>query len=155
VPPSRKATRVPAKRQVKASKTDNEIVADAGNEIRAAHVFGCADCLLGWLATNINERLKVFSGSTQDTDEQGRKNQTSKTAKITYYIMVADAVFSVDEDETVHAEHTQHPKHCSNLSKMCSQVMLSIYSMMAHCMLPCDFFRLRKRYSCSPEPFLL
>jgi hypothetical protein len=112
--PVAKAARASAKRQVKAPKRDDEIVADAGNETGAARVFwdkrGRIDRLLGWLATHVNERLKVFSDSTQDANEQGRRKQTSKTAKMTYYAMMADAVFSVDEDETVRADYKQHPE---------------------------------------------
>jgi hypothetical protein len=113
--PVAKAARASAKRQVKApQRDDDEIVADAGNETGAARVFWdkCRriDRLLGWLATHVNERLKVFSDSAQDANEQGRRKQTSKTAKMTYYTMMADAVFSVDEDETVRADYKQHPE---------------------------------------------
>ncbi|KAJ7487735.1 hypothetical protein B0H11DRAFT_1913324 [Mycena galericulata] len=96
--------RDPSKRKVKAPKKADEDSgkADKGDS-GAARVFWEKDAtrterLLDWLTTHVDERIKLFSDSTQDANEAGRRKKTGKTTKMTYYSMMADAVFSVDAD---------------------------------------------------------
>ncbi|KAJ7887972.1 hypothetical protein B0H13DRAFT_2342151 [Mycena leptocephala] len=112
-PPREKAA---SKRKVKAPKKADEVEEkeNDGGDSGAARVFWDKDAtrterLLDWLTVNVDDRLKLFSDSTQDANEQGRKKQTGKTTKMAYYLKMADAVFSVDASDTVRADYVENP----------------------------------------------
>jgi hypothetical protein len=112
-PPREKAA---SKRKVKAPKETDEVEEkeNDGGDSGAARVFWDKDVtrterLLDWLTVNADDRLKLFSDSTQDANEQGRKKQTGKTTKMAYYLKMADAVFSVDASDTVRADYVENP----------------------------------------------
>ncbi|KAJ7157566.1 hypothetical protein C8R43DRAFT_826483, partial [Mycena crocata] len=68
-----------------------------------------AERLLDWLETNVDDRIKLFSDSTQDAAQEGRKKKKGKTPKIAYYKMIAEKVFSVDADESLRADYQKKP----------------------------------------------
>ncbi|KAJ7827203.1 hypothetical protein B0H13DRAFT_2373968 [Mycena leptocephala] len=112
-PPREKAA---SKRKVKAPKKADEVEEkeNDGGDSGAARAFWDKDAtrterLLDWLTVNVEDRLKLFSDSTQDANEQGRKKQTGKTTKMAYYLKMADAVFSVDASDTVRADYVENP----------------------------------------------
>jgi len=57
--------------------------------------------LIAWCKANDDAHIKLFSDSGKDAKEQGRKKKQSGTPKETYYLQLADAVFSNDEDPEV------------------------------------------------------
>ncbi|KAG1787611.1 uncharacterized protein HD556DRAFT_1210110, partial [Suillus plorans] len=57
--------------------------------------------LIAWCKSNDDECIKLFSDSVKDTKDQGRKKKQSGTPKETYYLQLANAIFSNDEDPEV------------------------------------------------------
>ncbi|KAJ7085306.1 hypothetical protein C8R44DRAFT_752903 [Mycena epipterygia] len=107
-------SRGPSKRKVKAPKKADEDL-DDDESSGAARVFWDkdptrTDRLLEWLTTNVDDRVKLFSDSTQDAVKEGRRKKTAKTSKMTYYQKIADAVFAVDASESVREDYKKKPE---------------------------------------------
>ncbi|KAG2047599.1 hypothetical protein BDR06DRAFT_1029586 [Suillus hirtellus] len=68
------------------------------------------ECLLAWCKENKDTRIKLFSDSTKDAKEQGRKKKQSGTSRDTFYSQVAQAIFSNDEDPEVQRLFKEDPK---------------------------------------------
>lgn len=54
---------------------------------------------LDWLETHVQDRQKLFSDSSQDAAEQGRKKLKANGSKSVFYVAIAKDVFAVDEDK--------------------------------------------------------
>ena len=60
--------------------------------------------LLDWLEENPADRQKLFSDSTKDAKEEGRRKRIAKGTKSEFHKLIATFVFSVDADEAVRAD---------------------------------------------------
>jgi hypothetical protein len=66
--------------------------------------------LIAWCKANEDACIKLFSDSGKDAKEQGRKKKQSGTSKDTYYLQLANAIFSKDEDPEVQLLFQKDPK---------------------------------------------
>ena len=57
--------------------------------------------LLDWLEENPVDRQKLFSDSTKDAKDEGRRKRVAKGTKSEYHKLIAIFVFSVDADKGV------------------------------------------------------
>ncbi|KAJ7642519.1 hypothetical protein B0H17DRAFT_836452, partial [Mycena rosella] len=55
--------------------------------------------VIDWLETNVVDRQKLFSDSSKEAAEEGRKKRVAKGSKSVYYTAMAKAVFSVDHND--------------------------------------------------------
>lgn len=62
--------------------------------------------LLDWLEENPVDRQKLFSDSTKDAKDEGRRKRIAKGTKLEFHKLIATYVFSVDNDEAVRADFT-------------------------------------------------
>ncbi|KAJ7926535.1 hypothetical protein B0H13DRAFT_1599460, partial [Mycena leptocephala] len=58
--------------------------------------------VVDWLETHVEDRQKLFSDSTKDAAEEGRKKRVAKGSKFVFYVSIAKAVFAVDDEEKLH-----------------------------------------------------
>jgi hypothetical protein len=65
--------------------------------------------LLDWLEENPNDRQKLFSDSSKDAKDEGRRKHVAKGTKSEFHKMIAAAVFSVDPDADVRADFRDNP----------------------------------------------
>jgi hypothetical protein len=65
--------------------------------------------LLDWLEEHPVERHKLFSDSTKDAKDEGRRKRVAKGSKSEFHKMIADAVFSVDKDSAVRDDYRANP----------------------------------------------
>jgi len=70
----------------------------------------CTSWLIAWYKANEDAHIKLFSDSGKDAKEQGRKKKQSGTSKDTYYLQLANAIFSKDEDPEVQLLFQKDPK---------------------------------------------
>ena len=70
--------------------------------------------LLDWLEENPADRQKLFSDSTKDAKDEGRRKRVAKGTKSEFHKLIATYVFSVDDDETVRADFAVNARtvHC-------------------------------------------
>ncbi|KAJ7200312.1 hypothetical protein GGX14DRAFT_660145, partial [Mycena pura] len=74
---------------------------------------------LDWLENNVDERVKLFSDSTQDATAQGRKKKTSKGTKNAHYLKMSDYVFSTDPDKAVRSDFKRDPGRYAKSAENC------------------------------------
>lgn len=60
--------------------------------------------LLDWLEEHPADRQKLFSDSTKDSKDEGRRKRVAKGTKSEFHKLIATYVFSVDEDAKVRAD---------------------------------------------------
>jgi len=60
--------------------------------------------LLDWLEENPEERQKLFSDSSKDAKEEGRRKRVAKSPKSEFHKLIAIFVFSVDSDSEIRAD---------------------------------------------------
>ncbi|KAH9007004.1 hypothetical protein EDB86DRAFT_2824147 [Lactarius hatsudake] len=60
--------------------------------------------LIDWLEDNPEDRQKLFSDSSHDAKKENRLRRVAKGAKSVFYAKMAEYVFSVDGDASVHVE---------------------------------------------------
>ena len=65
--------------------------------------------LLDWLEENPADRQKLFSDSTKDAKDEGRRKRVAKGTKSEFHKLIATYVFSVDVDEAVRADFAVNP----------------------------------------------
>jgi hypothetical protein len=65
--------------------------------------------LLDWLEENPEDRQKLFSDSSKDAKDEGRRKRVAKGTKSEFHKMIATSVFSVDNDPNVHADFHSNP----------------------------------------------
>lgn len=100
--------------------------------------------LLDWLEENPGERQKLFSDSSKDAKDEGRRKRVAKSTKSEFHKMIAGAVFSVDLDAGVRADYRDNP---TNYTKSVDNYIIRY----AFSKYPSDtalkfFCRLRKEY---------
>ncbi|KAG2049165.1 hypothetical protein BDR06DRAFT_847886, partial [Suillus hirtellus] len=66
--------------------------------------------LLAWCKENEDTHIKLFSDSTKDAKEQGWKKKQSGTLRDTFYLQVAQAIFSNNENMEVQQLFKEEPK---------------------------------------------
>lgn len=66
--------------------------------------------LIAWCNANEDARIKLFSDSSKEAKEQGRKKKQSGVSRDAYYLQLADAIFSIDEDPGVRQLFQNDPK---------------------------------------------
>ncbi|KAH9974182.1 hypothetical protein BGW80DRAFT_1128570, partial [Lactifluus volemus] len=65
--------------------------------------------LLNWLEENPEDRQKLFSDSSKDAKEEGRRRRVVKGTKSEFHKMMATAVFSVNDDANIRADFRSNP----------------------------------------------
>ena len=60
--------------------------------------------LLDWLDENPEDRQKLFSDSSKDAKDEGRRKRVAKGTKSEFHRMIATFVFSVDPDPDIRAD---------------------------------------------------
>jgi len=103
----------PAKRGGQARTTPDEDDEDAVGVLKAAPLRVVwnstrTDRLLDWLENNVEDRQRLFSDSSQDARDENRRLRTAKNVKTTFYVKIADYVFSIDEDTKVRDDVRMH-----------------------------------------------
>jgi hypothetical protein len=104
--------------------------------------------LIAWCKANEDARIKLFSDSGKDAKEQGRKKKQSGTSKDTYYLQLANAIFSKDEDPEVQLLFQKDPK--SFIKPIQSVRKVSILASLFCVFIPWPLnrcFRLKKKYN--------
>ena len=67
------------------------------------------ECLLDWLEENPVDRQKLFSDSTKDAKDEGRRKRVAKGTKSKFHKLIATFVFSVDADKDVREDFAANP----------------------------------------------
>ena len=65
--------------------------------------------LLDWLEENPEDRQKLFSDSSKDAKDEGRRKRVAKSTKSEFHKMIATSVFSVDDDTNIRADFHSNP----------------------------------------------
>jgi hypothetical protein len=90
--------------------SDNEAEGKQVPKARRIHWNpGRTERLLDWLEENPEERQKLFSDSSKDAKDEGRRKHVAKSTKSEYHKMIALAVFSVDCDASVRNDCVSNP----------------------------------------------
>jgi hypothetical protein len=86
--------------------------AKPGKRPKARRVFwntNRTERLLDWLEENPGDRQKLFSDSSKDAKDEGRRKHVAKGTKSEFHKLIATAVFSVDPDADVRADLRDNP----------------------------------------------
>lgn len=75
--------------------------AKARRMMRISWTTARTERLLDWLEENPVDRQKLFSDSTKDAKDEGRRKRVAKGTKAEYHKLIAVYVFSVDVDKGV------------------------------------------------------
>ena len=59
---------------------------------------------MDWLEENPEDCQKLFSNSSKDAKDEGRRKHVAKSSKSEFHRMIAAAVFSVDPDPNIRAD---------------------------------------------------
>jgi hypothetical protein len=110
--PSGKRARKPSSKLAEGSLTvtnseDEEVQEDTKQRTkvrRTSWTTNRTERLLDWLEENPADRQKLFSDSTKDAKDEGRRKRVAKGTKSEFHKMIATYVFSVDENEAVRAD---------------------------------------------------
>jgi hypothetical protein len=94
----------------RAAEDDEVTVADSSKAPASRIIWGPTrtERLVEWLENNVEDRQRLFSDSAQDAREDNRRRRTAKNVKMTFYIKIAEYVFSADEDAKVRDELRTH-----------------------------------------------
>jgi hypothetical protein len=110
--PSSKA--LPVKRGSRARKPaeeDEEEEVTADLKAGAPRVLWTSDRterLVEWLENNVEDHQRLFSDSAQDAKEEKRRRRTAKSVKTSFYIKIAEYVFSADKDVRIRDDLKEH-----------------------------------------------
>jgi hypothetical protein len=110
--PSSKA--LPVKRGSRARKPaeeDEEEEVTADLKAGAPRVLWTSDRterLVEWLENNVEDRQRLFSDSAQDAKEEKRRRRTAKSVKTSFYIKIAEYVFSANKDVRIRDDLKEH-----------------------------------------------
>jgi hypothetical protein len=75
--------------------------AKASRMMRISWTTARTERLLDWLEENPVDRQKLFSDSTKDAKDEGRRKRVAKGTKAEFHKLIAIFVFSVDDDKGV------------------------------------------------------
>jgi hypothetical protein len=93
-----------------ADTSDNEVeVKQAPKTRRIYWSSPRTERLLDWLEENPEERQKLFSDSSKDAKDEGRRKHVAKSTKSEFHKMIAISVFSVDSDANVRNDCASNP----------------------------------------------
>jgi hypothetical protein len=112
--PSAKRARKPSSKLVdSAAAVDSEDEEATGKQRtkirRTSWTTARTERLLDWLEENPADRQKLFSDSTKDAKDEGRRKRVAKGTKSEFHKLIATYVFSVDDDEAIRADFTVNP----------------------------------------------
>ena len=65
--------------------------------------------LLDFLDAHADVALKLFGDSTKSAKSEGRSKVTAKSNKAAAYMLLADAIFSVDNDPLIRSDFASNP----------------------------------------------
>ena len=109
-----KRTRKPSSKAAESAAldiTDND--EDTGRQTtktrRTSWTPARTERLLDWLEENPAYHQKLFSDSTKDAKDEGRRKHVSKGTKSEFHKMIVTFVFSADVDAIVRADFTVNP----------------------------------------------
>ena len=108
-PTGSKRARKPSSKLADASllSEDEEVQEDTKQRTkvcRTSWTTSRTEHLLDWLEENPADRQKLFSNSTKDAKDEGRRKRVAKGTKSEFHKMIATHVFSVDENDAVQAD---------------------------------------------------
>jgi hypothetical protein len=65
--------------------------------------------LLDFLDSHLDVAIKLFGDSTKVAKSEGRTKLTAKSNKTSAYLLLADGIFSIDEDPTIREDFAANP----------------------------------------------
>jgi hypothetical protein len=88
--------------------------------------------LLDWLEEHPADRQKLFSDSTKDAKDEGRRKRVAKGTKSEFHKLIATYVFSADDDEKVRADFTVNPiNYTKSVDNYLGRYVLVLYRFFA------------------------
>ncbi|KAJ7689665.1 hypothetical protein B0H17DRAFT_1134806 [Mycena rosella] len=72
-------------------------------KFRVRYTAARIERVIDWLEQHVKERQNIFSDSSQDAAEEGRKKNVAKGQKHVFYIALAKDIFSIDSDPKLRA----------------------------------------------------
>jgi hypothetical protein len=100
--------------------------------------------LLDWLEENPEDRQKLFSDSSKDAKDEGRRRRVAKSPKSEFHKMIATYVFSTDDDPTIREDFRSNP---GNYTKSVDNYIIRlVFFFLYFFICLCFFYRLRKEY---------
>ena len=107
-PASAKRARKPSSKVIESAATvdseDEETTKQWTKIRRTSWTTTRTERLLDWLEENPADRQKLFSDSTKDAKDEGRRKRVAKGTKSEFHKLIATYVFSIDDDETIRAD---------------------------------------------------
>lgn len=107
-PASAKRARKPSSKVIESAATvdseDEETTKQRTKIRRTSWTTTRTERLLDWLEENPADRQKLFSDSTKDAKDEGRRKRVAKGTKSEFHKLIATYVFSIDDDETIRAD---------------------------------------------------
>jgi hypothetical protein len=112
---SRKSAKAPSSGTSQAiSTSDNDEASPGKAKARRVHWnVARTERLLDWLDENPEDRQKLFSDSSKDAKEEGRRKRVAKNTKTEFYKKIATYIFSVDDDSSVRGDFHASPGNYS------------------------------------------
>jgi hypothetical protein len=114
--PALKRARKPSSKVLESAPpdvTDEEDTIAAGTQRikvrRTSWTPARTERLLDWLEENPADRQKLFSDSTKDAKDEGRRKCVAKGTKSEFHKLIAIHVFSVDANANVRADFVANP----------------------------------------------
>jgi hypothetical protein len=131
---------------VSSSSSSDNGAPQSGKRQRARRVVwnsARTERLLDWLDENPEERQKLFSDSSKDAKEEGRRKRQAKSPKSEFHKSIAAFIFSVDSDPIVRADFRSNP---TNYTKSVDNYIIryGLYLCIFTCLW--SYYRLRKDY---------
>jgi hypothetical protein len=115
MPKGSKRSRKPSAKAAAGSSSDstgsNSQTAKRPKPRRVVWNASRTEFLLDWLDEHPVERQKLFSDSSKDAKDEGRRKRVAKSSKSEFHKMLAAAVFSVDDDAAVRADFRANPSN--------------------------------------------
>jgi hypothetical protein len=110
-PKGSKRSRKPSAKAVSSSSESSGGTGKRPKTRRIVWNTGRTEALLDWLDEHPVERHKLFSDSSKDAKDEGRRKRVAKSSKSEFHKMIADAVFSVDDDSAVRDDYGINPSN--------------------------------------------
>ena len=110
-PPKR--TRKPSSKVLESAHVDSSdeenATAQPAKVRRTSWTTARTERLLDWLEENPVDRQKLFSDSTKDAKDEGRRKRVAKGTKSEFHKLITTFVFSVDADKDVREDFAANP----------------------------------------------
>ena len=112
-PGSAKRARKPSSKAVESASLDSSGEEDTTMQPakvrRTSWTTARTERLLDWLEENPVDRHKLFSDSTKDAKDEGRRKRVAKGTKSEFHKSIATHVFSADADKVVRDDFAANP----------------------------------------------